>query len=58
MYVFDTMIFSQLFDYYYRDQFPSLWAKFDMLVNDGRITSTREVRKELENHAGNKLKMR
>ena len=56
MYVFDTMIFSQLFDYYYRDQFPSLWAKFDLLVNDGRITSTREVRKELENHAGNKFK--
>lgn len=56
MYVFDTMIFSQLFDYYYRDQFPSLWAMFDMLVTVGRINSTREVRKELENHAQNKFK--
>jgi len=56
MYVFDTMIFSQLFDFYYRDQFPSLWTRFYMMVNDGRITSTREVRKELENYAGNKFK--
>ena len=56
MYVFDTMIFSQLFDYYYRDQFPSLWAKFDLLVKEGKVTSTREVRKELENYAKNKLK--
>ncbi len=56
MYVFDTMIFSQLFDYYYQDQFPSLWAKFDFLVKEGRFTSTREVKKELENHAGNKFK--
>ena len=56
MYVFDTMIFSQLFDFYYRDQFPSLWTRFDMMVTEGRITSTREVRRELENHAGNKFK--
>ena len=56
MYVFDTMIFSQLFDFYYRDRFPSLWARFDMLVEDGRVTSSREVRRELENYSGNKFK--
>ena len=56
MYVFDTMIFSQLFDYYYRDQFPSLWARFELLVKEGKVTSAREVKKELENHANNKFK--
>lgn len=56
MYVFDTMIFSQLFDFYYRDQFPSLWARFFLLVEEEKITSSREVRRELENHAGNKFK--
>lgn len=49
MYVFDTMILSQQFRFYYRQRFPSLWSNFDTMVAEGRITSTREVRRELEN---------
>lgn len=49
MYVFDTMVLSQQFRFYYRQRFPTLWSNFEALVADGRITSTREVRRELEN---------
>lgn len=49
MYVFDTMILSQLFRFYYRQRFPSLWSNFETMVAEERITSTREVRRELEN---------
>jgi hypothetical protein len=48
VYVFDSNAFSQLFKSYYRDRFPSLWCRFDSLVDEGRITSTREVLRELE----------
>ena len=49
-YVFDTNVFCQLFDSYYRNRFPTLWRRFDELVANDRITSTREVRREIENH--------
>ncbi len=49
MYVFDTMVLSQQFRFYYRKRFPTLWSYFEAMVEDGRITSTREVRRELEN---------
>lgn len=49
MYVFDTMVLSQQFRFYYRQRFPTLWSNFEAMVIDGRITSTREVRRELEN---------
>ncbi len=48
-YVLDTNTISQLFRFYYRKNFPSLWEKFDQLVLDGRILSTREVLRELGN---------
>ena len=48
IYVFDTSAFSQIFKNYYRPSFPSLWTNFDRLVVQGRITSTREVQRELE----------
>jgi hypothetical protein len=47
-YVFDTNAFSQLFHSFYPSRFPSLWAHFDELVEDGFITSTREVYREIE----------
>ncbi len=47
LYIFDTNTLSQLFRFYYRNNFPSLWKKFDQLVLDGRILSTREVMREL-----------
>jgi hypothetical protein len=46
MYVFDTSPLSSLFKNYYRGRFPSLWDRFDGLVADGRIVSTREVMRE------------
>jgi hypothetical protein len=46
MYVFDTSPLSTLFRNYYRRRFPTLWDRFDGLVADGRIISTREVRRE------------
>lgn len=47
-YVFDTSPFSALIRNFYRGRFPSLWDRFDSLVASGAITSTREVRRELE----------
>lgn len=47
-YVFDTNAFSQLFHSYYRNRFPTLWEQFDELVDNGDITSTREVAREIE----------
>ena len=46
-YILDTNTLSQLFRFYYRNNFPSLWTKFNHLVMDGRILSTREVLREL-----------
>ena len=48
IYVFDTSIFVKLFGSYYRGRFPSLWKKFDSMISARRITSTREVRREIE----------
>jgi hypothetical protein len=46
MYVFDTSPLSSLFKNYYRGRFPTLWDRFDGLVADGLIVSTREVMRE------------
>ncbi len=46
--MFDTSPLSALFKSYYRARFPSLWDKFDVLVADGHIVSTREVGREIE----------
>ena len=50
IYVFDSGPLIDLFHHYYRERFPSLWQQFDEMVEDGRITSTREVSNELEGH--------
>ena len=47
LYILDTNTLSQIFRFYYRKNFPSFWKKFDHLVEDGRILSTREVLREL-----------
>ncbi len=51
MYVFDTSPLSELFRSYYRGRFPTLWKLFDKLVQDGLITSTREVAREMEKYS-------
>lgn len=50
-YVFDNSPLSVLFKNFYRKRFPSLWKRFDELVADGSITSTREVLREIEDGA-------
>lgn len=48
IYVFDNSPMSVLFRNYYRGRFPSLWDRFDGLIADGSIVSTREVYREAE----------
>lgn len=50
MYVFDTSPLSNLFRNFYRGRFPTLWNRFDVLVANGQITSTREVARELDRY--------
>lgn len=50
-YVFDTSALSPLFRNFYRNRFPTLWEQFDELVDRGKITSTREVAREIEDGA-------
>jgi hypothetical protein len=47
-YVFDNAPLSVLFRNYYRRTFPTLWRRFDQLVTDNRLVSTREVFREIE----------
>ena len=48
MYAFDNSPLSALFRNYYRKQFPSLWKKFDAMIANKTIISTREVLREIE----------
>jgi hypothetical protein len=50
-YVFDTSPLSVLFKNYYRRRFPTLWERFDALVEEGQLVSTREVLREIEDGA-------
>jgi len=47
IYVFDTSAFVVLFKTFYRGNFPTLWEKFDLLIAEGKILSTREVKREI-----------
>ena len=51
-------MFCQLFDSYYPSRFPTLWEQYDELVANDNITSTREVRREIENHRVSTLRDR
>lgn len=52
MYVIDTSVVSALHRNYFRSRFVTLWQRFDeMVANDG-LTSTREALRELEDHGG------
>ena len=49
LYSFDTSAFLNSWNRYYPpDLFPSLWERFDDLINSGNIIATEEVRIELE----------
>lgn len=51
MYVFDNSPLSSLFKNFYPNRFPSLWQRLDDLIASGQVTSTREVRRELERYS-------
>jgi hypothetical protein len=56
IYAFDNSPFSVLFKNYYRRRFPSLWQRFDELVGNGSIVSTREVLREIQDGAVESLR--
>ena len=49
-YVFDTNCFIVI-GHYYPEQFPSFWEKFNQTVENKKIISVREVRRELDINA-------
>ena len=55
-YVFDNSPLSTLFKTFYRNRFPSLWVRFDHLVANGQIVSTREVLREIKDGATESLR--
>lgn len=55
-YVFDNSPLSTLFKNFYRNRFPSLWVRFDDLIANGQIVSTREVMREIEDGATESLR--
>lgn len=48
IYIFDSSSLIHLFNNYYRELFPSLWEKFDLLVDGNKIVSVREAYREIE----------
>ncbi len=57
MYVFDTGAFSFLFRNIYDEIFPSAWERFTQLIVDGRVTSTREVLREINNSSLEEMRL-
>jgi hypothetical protein len=51
-YVIDTSVVSALHKNYFKSRFLTLWERFDDLVANGGITSTREAMRELEDYGG------
>jgi hypothetical protein len=56
IYVFDNTPFSALFKSFYRSRFPTLWERYDALIQAERLTSTREVLQEIEDGACRELR--
>lgn len=50
MYVFDNSPLSTLLNNFYRSRFPTLWGNFELLIAVDEVTSTREVKNELERY--------
>jgi hypothetical protein len=56
IYAFDNSPLSVLFRNYYRRRFPTLWQRFDDLVDSVSIVSTREVLREIQDGAVESLR--
>lgn len=54
IYVLDTNTLITLFYFYPPEKYPTLWEKFYQMVKNGKITSVREVRRELLQYEGTK----
>lgn len=52
VYIFDTNSF-QVLSHYYPENFPTVWDNIELLIEEGRFISAREVLKELENGGAN-----
>ncbi len=50
IYVFDSGPLILLFRHYYPERFPSLWERFDELIDEQVIISVKEVARELNGH--------
>lgn len=48
IYVFDSSSLIDLFRHFYPNRFPTLWTKYNEMIDKGRIVSTREVYHEIE----------
>ena len=48
IYIFDSSPLIHLFKSYYKKRFPSLWEKFDDMVDNGRIISVEMVYDEVD----------
>src|SRR5437868_7594291 len=48
MYVFVNSPLSSMFRNYFPARFPTLWTRFDALVADGDVVSTREALREIQ----------
>lgn len=51
-YVLDTSAIS-VFGHYYRDTFQTFWENLEQLIEEGRLTSVRQVEQELERYSAN-----
>lgn len=56
IYVFDSSPLIVLFRHYYPDRFPTLWEKFDSMIENKQIISCREVANEITTY-GNSDKL-
>lgn len=50
MYVFDCSPLIILFKHFYPERFPTLWEKFESLIEDNKIVSVREVLNEIDTY--------
>jgi len=50
IYVFDSGPLIVMFRHYYPERFPTLWEKFDELIDQESVVSVKEVSRELNGH--------
>jgi hypothetical protein len=51
-YVIDTSSLRLILKSYYKSIFTSFWEKFDLMIQEEKITSICEVKNEIESYGG------